>query len=290
MKQILLTFMISLLAVKAFASGVLIQAAGSSQTEFDSFLKEHPENVSFSQYLVQRLQTNPRQEEELYRIGENLEASPKNISDSLRLIQKSGPLSLNSVNFLYDLSSKLMERSDLKNNFDIKTVNCKVRGLLGMHLEKCSKVRVDFIAINRQWPTAQTLVIESTAYPISTANSLEVSIEAVYEFQLLSDTHQAVNFRGTYNQLMQQHFVFVPMVEGNCKGYATSIDDFNIQSSGTLFFSKDCLKPANAPPAGNRFSEWLSENKAWIYPVGIILIGSAAAYGLKDKKIVVEKP
>jgi hypothetical protein len=159
-----------------------------------------------------------------------------------------------------------------------------------MPLEKCPKVRVDFPAISRQWPAAQTLVIESNSYSISTANSLEVSIEAVYEFQLLSDTHQAVSFRGTYNQLMQQHFAFVPMVEGGCSGYATSIDDFNIQSSGTLFFSKDCLRPANAPPAGYRFSEWISENKAWIYPVGIILVGSAAAYGLKDKKIVVEKP
>ncbi|QLY24978.1 hypothetical protein [Bdellovibrio sp. KM01] len=290
MKRFILAFIIAFFTEKVFASGVLIQAAGSSPAEFDSFLKEHPEMASFSQHLVQRLQTNGRQEEELYRIGENLEASPKNISDSLRLVQKSGPLSLNSVNFLYDLSSKLMERSDLKNNLDIKTVNCKVRGLLGMPLEKCPKVRVDFITINRQWPTAQTLVIESNPYTISTANSLEVSIEAVYEFQLLSDTHQAVNFHGTYNQLMQQHFVFVPMVAGTCSGYTTSIDDFNIQSSGTLFFSRDCLKPANAPLSGNRFSEWLNENKSWVYPLGIILVGSAAAYGLKDKKIVVEKP
>ncbi|WP_413292683.1 hypothetical protein ACLSU7_14770 [Bdellovibrio sp. HCB185ZH] len=290
MKQILAITLILLISVKAFCSGVLIQSPGSSPVEFNSFLKEHSEMLSYSQHLVQQLQTNLRQEEELYRIGENLEASSKNISDSLRLLQKTGPLSLNSVNFLYDLSTRLLERPDLKNNFEIKTVNCKVRGLLGMPLEKCAKVRVDFLAISRQWPTAHTLVIESNPYAISTANSLEVSLEAVYEFQLLSDTHQAVSFRGTYNQLMQQHFVFVPMVQGSCSGFSTSIDDFNIQSAGTLFFSKDCLKPANAPPSGSRFGEWLSENKSWVYPVGILLVGGAVAYGLKDKKIVVEKP
>jgi hypothetical protein len=278
------------MTTKSLAGGILIQAAGTSHTEFETFLKDQSEMISFSQYQVQRLQSNTRQEEELYKMGENLDATSKNISDSLRALKNSGPLSSTSINFLYDLSNRLQERPDLNNNFEIKMMNCKARSLVGMPLEKCPKVRVDFTSINRQWPTVQTLLIESASYQISTASSLELSNDAVYEFQLISDTHKAIQFKGTYLQLMQQHFVFEPMIEGSCREFSSSIDDFNIQNAGTVFFSKECLKAVNAPPTGNRFSEWMDANKSWVYPVGALLIGSAAAYGLKDKKIVIDKP
>ncbi len=289
MKQIFLAAFILALANRSFA-GVLIQAEGSSRSEFETVLKEQSEMMSLIQFQIQRLQTNTRQEEDLYKVGENLEAPSGNISESLRSVHNSGPLSPTSINYLYDLSAKLLERPDLKNSAELNLANCKARSLLGMPIEKCAKVSVDFTAIHRQWPIAQVLLIESKSYDIATANSLNLASDAVYEFRLLSDTHKSVQFKGTYVQLMQQQFIFEPMIQGSCSGFSANIDDFNLQNSGTIFFSRDCMKAANGPPSGSRFGEWWDANKSWVYPVGLLLVGSAAAYGLKDKKIVIDKP
>lgn len=289
MKQIFTALMMITMTSAANAV-VTIQSPTSSREEFAAFLKSQPEAVSYIRYQAEKFQSNPPQEDALYRISENLESSPQEILNQLRNIESGAPLSSTSINFAYDLSTKLQERADLKDNLEMKTLHCKVRGLLAMPLGKCKKVKVDLVAIARQWPFMETLLVESSAYELATASHLEISSEASYQFTLLSNSHKAIVFKGTYVQFMQQHFSAEPLIAGSCYGYSASVDDFHVTSSGMVFFNPTCVKPINAPPVENGFSQWMEKNKSWVYPVGILLIGGAGAYALKDKKIVITKP
>ncbi|WP_413575887.1 hypothetical protein ACLVWU_15995 [Bdellovibrio sp. HCB290] len=290
MKQLICFFIACFAATDGFASGVVIQAAGASPESYLAFLKEHPSMRSHSQYQSEKQKENPRQEEDLFRIAENLETDPGFLIAKLQTINNSGALSPTSLNFLFDLTTKLLERSDFKNNSQIKTMNCKVRGLLEIPMEKCRKVQVDFQSISRQWPFASVLMVESSAFLLGAVNHLEISEEAIYQFTLLSDTHKNVVFKGTYTQFMQQQFAAELLVEGECRRFASNIEDFQIINSGSAFFNKDCIQPINNPKTSSSFGEWVQGNKAWVYPAGLLLIGGAIAYGMKDKTLVITKP
>ncbi|WP_413585326.1 hypothetical protein [Bdellovibrio sp. HCB274] len=289
MKQIIF-FFIACFAVARSHASVVIQAAGASPEGYREFLKEHPAMKSHSQYQSEKRSENPRQEEDLFRIAESMDAPAELITTNLSNTANNSVLSPTSLNFLFDLTTKLLERSDFKNTQPIKILNCKARALLEIPLEKCRKVTVDFQAINRQWPFTSVLMIESSAFSLTTASHLEISDEAVYQFTLLSDTHKTVVFKGTYSQFMQQHFAAELLVEGSCRGFTASTDDFEIINSGTAFFKKDCVQPINNPKTSSSFSEWVQSNKTWVYPAGLLLIGGAIAYGLKDKTLVITKP
>ena len=289
MKQIFLTLLFSLTTQIAVAA-VVVQATTTSREDFNVFLNSHPEMVSYRQYFTDRIQSNTLQENILYKIAENLDAPAMEILQQLRSVESTGPLSSTSINFIYDLTTKLQERSDFRNNPEMKILHCKVRGVLGMPLEKCAKVKVDLQAIVRQWPSTESFLIESATYDLTMPASLEISSEAVYQFTLLSNTHKAVVFKGSYIQFMQQHLIAEPMISGSCDGFSFNIDDFNITSSGSVFFNAACVKAINTPPTANNFSHWMEKNKSWVYPVGVLLIGGAGAYALKDKKIVFTKP
>jgi hypothetical protein len=289
MKQLFMLLLITLMTGSVFAA-VVIQSPTASREEYSNFLKSQPETVSYSRYFTEKNQSNSTQEELLYKIAENLDSPAKDTLAQLRSVESSGPLSTTSINFIYDLTTKLQDRSDLKNNPELKTLQCKVRGLLAMPLEKCAKVKVDLQAIARQWPSTESILIESAQYDLTAPASLEISSEAIYQFALVSNTHKAIVFKGTYVQLMQQHFVPDPMISGSCDGFSSSIDDFNITSSGLVFFNSNCMKAINTPPSENNFGQWMEKNKSWVYPVGILLLGGAGAYALKDKKIVITKP
>ncbi|MEK2688940.1 hypothetical protein [Bdellovibrio sp. GT3] len=290
MKQFLLLIMGLFHSASCLASGVLIQAPGSSPDEFMKYLKSHPAAIPHSQFQSEKLRSNPRQEEDLYRIGDNMEVPAKVLAEKFKTIEDGGPLSETSTNFIFDLTSRLLERPDLQNNAQLKTLNCKVRGLLGIPMEKCRKVQVDFPAIGRQWSFASVVMIESAAFTLSAINHLDISSEAVYQFALISDTHKTVMFKGTYAQFMQQHFSAETLVNGSCRGFSSNIDDFQILNSGSVYFDNDCIKSASSPKNSSRFGDWIENNKSWVYPVGILLIGSAGAYALKDKTLVITKP
>ncbi|WP_413582602.1 hypothetical protein [Bdellovibrio sp. HCB288] len=290
MKQILLLFTGTFISTSCFASGVLLQAPGSSPEEFTTYLKSHPAAISHSQFQSEKLKSNPRQDEDLYRIGDNMEVPAKVLAEKFQTIEDGGPLSVTATNFVFDLTSRLLERPELQNNVQLKTLNCKVRGLLGIPLEKCRKVQVDFQAIARQWSFASVLMIESAAFTLSAINHLEISKEAIYQFALISDTHKTVTFKGTYDQFMQQNFSAETLVNGDCQSFSSNIDDFQILNSGSVYFNNDCIKSASSPKNTSGFGEWIEKNKTWVYPVGIILIGSAGAYALKDKTLVITKP
>ncbi|UYL09171.1 hypothetical protein B9G69_001095 [Bdellovibrio sp. SKB1291214] len=289
MKQFFFAFFSVLLSIDTIAA-VIVQSPTSSREEYNAFIKSHAEAVSYVRYFTDKLQSNSHQEDLLYKIAERLDASPKEILLQLRTIESGAALSATSINFIYDLSNKLQERSEFKNNTELKTLQCKVRGLLSVPLETCAKVKVDIQAITRQWPTTDTLLIESVPYDLTTGISLEISSEAAYQFTLLSNTHKAILFRGTFVQLMQQHFVPEPMVSGTCDAFSAAIDDFTIASNGLIFFNPNCTKSIKTPQTESHFIQWVEKNKYWVYPAGVLLIGGAGAYALKDKKIVVTKP
>lgn len=286
MKQIILPIAIGFISFAAKAS-ILIQAPGTDSTLFESSLRGQSTAQTYSNFLIQKAQSNPQLEESLYSIAENLDAPSTEIISLLNAGQ--GKLSPSSLNFTYDLTRKLSERSDLARNQDLLRLNCKVRGLLSIPMDKCPPISVDFKAIKAQWPFAKVLLIESASYPLTSSSFVHISKDASYNFSLYSDSHKAIEFKGTYSQFMQQHFVGEPLINGTCSGFSSNIDDFAIQSAGSVFFNSECIKPLTESGKSRTTSEWMSDNKSWLIPVGIALLGGVA-YSLKDKKLVIEKP
>ncbi|WP_413558684.1 hypothetical protein [Bdellovibrio sp. HCB209] len=287
MKQLVLILMNTLCALSAAQASIIIQSPGSDRNAFETFLKENPSAISYSQYLRQHSESNPSQEESLYALAEKLDSPSNEIV--LRLMNIPDRLSSTSINYIYDLTNKLLERKDLSKNQDLIRLNCKVRGLLSVPFDNCGTTSLDFTAMKKQWPFAQGLLLESVAYSFTTSALVQISKDAVYSFTLYSDSHKAIEFKGTYSQFMQQHFVGEPLVDGSCSGFSSNIDDFTVQSSGAIFFKRDCIKAFQDAGKSRSLAEWAQDNKAWLIPVGILLVGGAA-YGLKDKKIVIDKP
>lgn len=286
MKQV--AFLISTFLFLNYApAAILIQALGSDPVAFESSVRDQSNFRSYSDYQIQKAQNNPELEESLYSVAENLDATANEIVSRLSSIQDK--LSPSAINFVYDLTKKLLERPDLARNQNLIRLNCKVRGLLTIPLDKCPAVTVDFKAIKAQWPFAKGVMIESAAYPVTTAPLQYLSKDAIYNFSLYSDSHKIVEFKGTYWQFMQQHFVGEPLINGTCSGFSSNIDDFTLQSAGSVFFQTDCIKPVSESGKSRSMKEWMSDNKSWLVPVGIALLGGVA-YSLKDKKIVIDKP
>ncbi|MGE5086526.1 MAG: hypothetical protein ACM3MG_09520 [Bacillota bacterium] len=271
-------------------AAVLIRAPGASPQEYSQFVGSHPELKTYSRVLVEKTQINQRQEEELFTLGESIQKKPDETLEKLKRAQADLPLSATSIQYAFDLSKKgLANTKSVSAKKDFKKLYCKTGTLMTPPVQDCEIMTVDFKAIQRQWPQTDIVMVESVPFNLSDAAFLEISSENQYHWTLLSDAQKPVHFYGTYQHFMRQQFQTEDLTQGTCSGYSASFDDFILNSEGLIFFSKGCAKMANAPQGPQNVSEWLEKNKTWVYPLGALLIGGAA-YALKDKTLVVEKP
>ncbi|MBO9667133.1 MAG: hypothetical protein J7501_10005 [Bdellovibrio sp.] len=266
---------------------ILIRSGGASPVEFENFAKAHSESKTYVQYISEQTQENPRLEEELFTLGERLSQS-EDLLPRLEQLQKEYSQSPTALHYTFDLTKKLVESGKGTNLAGTAVLNCKARSLLQIPLENCKKSAVDFTTIQRQWPQVEYVMIESLLFSLNQSPFAEISKEAAYQWTLLSNSHQAVKFYGTYEQLMIQQLRFEPMAEGSCDGFSVNVNDFNVNANGLIFFNSECTKKIKEPQKATTYGEWFDRNKAWVLPVGALFLGGVA-YSLKDKEIVIEK-
>jgi len=279
-----------ILASQMSAAAVLVRAPGASPIEYSQFTNAHPELKTYSRYLAEKTQTNQRQEEELFALGEHIQKQPDETLNKLKRVQADLPLSTTSIQYVFDLAKKGLENtksSAVKKDF--KKLYCKVGTLMTPPVQDCEIMTVDFKAIQRQWPQTDIVMVESVPFNLNDAVFLEISSENQYHWTLLSDAQKPVHFYGTYQHFLRQQLSAEDLTQGSCTGYSANFDDFVLNSEGMIFFNKNCAKMANAPQGPQNVSEWIEKNKTWVYPLGALLIGGAA-YALKDKTLVIEKP
>ncbi|XGC80345.1 hypothetical protein ACES2L_13515 [Bdellovibrio bacteriovorus] len=281
-----LILFILLLPATGFSQEVLIRNQSSSPLQYQVFLNEHKRFVSFIDYNHAKLQKNPAQEDSLFQLSEVFNQNPKLVFEEIKKIQEQAPLTLVSLRFIRDLADKLLNQ---KGNADFKkeisAIYCKTISLLneGPALHSCDLSTLTLLHLQKRFPHLERLVIESFAF--DPQDNVILATNSPYQWTLLSNSHKAIRFYGTYAQLQNQHFVFEALAQGSCAEPALPNDlDFEIMETSSVFFTKECLvKTSSKDKRSNSFFT----KKTWLYAAGIAVF-SGIVYSMKDKTLVID--
>ena len=168
---------------------------------------------------------------------------------------------------------------------DLLHLHCKSIVLLneGPSSEKCETQVISIAPLQRRFPQAEKIMIETTVYSLTQEESVPLSPRTAYPWTLLSNSQNPVQFYGTYEQLVQQNLTFNDAVEGTCEGFTANTEEFNALSSAQVYFSESCQKVSHSLPAEK---SWVEKNRPWIYTAGAVALG-VLVYSMKDKKMVI---
>ncbi|UOF00960.1 hypothetical protein [Bdellovibrio reynosensis] len=283
-----LIFLLLFFPSLAFSQEVLIKSLGSSPLQYQIFLNENKKFISFIDYNHAKLQRNPTQEEALFQLSELFHHEPKLVVEEIKKIQAQGPLTLISLRFIRDLSDKLLNekiKADLKK--DILGIYCKTISILneGPALHPCVYDTVSASLLHKRFPQIEKIAIEGLVFDFQ--DNLVLGSNNPYQWTLLSNSHKAVRFYGTFSQLLNQHFVFESLAEGSCEQHSLPTDlDFEIMETSTVFFAKDCLVKTSL---ANKKSSSLIAKKSLLYVTGIAVL-TGIIYSMKDKTVVIDAP
>lgn len=290
LKQISIAILLTT-SLNAFAEDILIQSPGASPTSFNEVAQNTKGITTYTDLQISRARKNSLQEETLFRLSDQLDRPTSDILKSLESIQSQAPLTETSLHFVHDLSEKLLTHPlSVSDARTLKVLNCKSAMLTEqIYPESCKTLKVDFQAIHRQWPQAQTLMVETQTFAIDGTTYPNVLPLTNYHWTLLSNSQKPLHYYGTYEGFLQQAFAMENLVDGSCEGFSNNIDDFEVSSQALVFFSKECTKKLAHIEQKTSFATWIENNKKWVYPTAGLLLGGAiiAAQG---KTIVIDKP
>lgn len=281
----LIFFLIIIAPGLSKAQNVLFQGPGASQVQFQIFLNNHKNYISYVDHIHSRLQNNQVQEESLFQLSEIVIQNPDLVLEELKKIQEKEALTLVSLRFIRDLSDKMLgEKLKPETQKEFQGIYCKSISILneGPSLHSCRWQNAVLASLQKRYPQIERIEIESFAFsPQETAPLAE---RAPYQWTLLSNSHKALHFYGTFEQLLNQHFNFEEFVSGTCDNYSVGNLDFELQQTGNIFFSKDCVQKAQTPIKEN---SWMPSKKTILISAGVL-----GAIGLisiaKDKTLVID--
>ncbi len=138
-------------------------------------------------------------------------------------------------------------------------------------------------SLKKQYPQLETVFVESFSFPLNENSQVTVSAQTPYQWTLLSNSVQPLVFFGTFEQLLNQQFVFENFVDGSCDGFSTRDLNMELMNRGIVFFSEECQRPAYVPTK----KSWASENRHWLYVAGAVVLGGVI-YSMKDKKMIID--
>jgi hypothetical protein len=278
-------------AAFAHAEGILLKSSSVSAKEFDSFLADKKDLISYVDHYYSKLLSNSSQEQRLFALGDSVE---QNISDVLRQvenIQMEFPQTEISLKFSHDFAEKLKPLAKTAGDKDrVEKLFCKSLSLQkDTDFAGCHKKVLDLRTLKLAYPQAEYLLIETQKISLKDQTTIEIAANVSYFWTLLSNAHKPVTYYGTFDQLLLQNFSFDNLVDGSCEGFSASVNDFEVNQRGLIFFNKACLKKLDRTDNQSSFSAWVSDNRKWLYTAGVILGGAAIAYTMKDKTIVMDR-
>lgn len=271
---------------------IFIQAPGASSLDFNEVAKHTKGVQSILDLHKERIQKNPLQEEKFFTLGEQLGRPAAELILEIENFHKMAPLTEVSLNFLKDLSEKVLA-GNLKTseNTFFKNLSCQSQLLTEDAANvSCRTSKVDLSALRRQWPQAQVLMLEGKMIPLEDLTlPPEILPSSLYHWILLSNTAQSLSFYGTYEHFLQQRLIMENYIDGTCQGFSANVDDFQIASKALVFFSKDCSKRLQRPLQKTSFAEWIDNNKKWVYPLGGVILGGVI-FATQGKTLVIDRP
>lgn len=289
MKTILL-ISLQMLNSLAFASGVWIQGPDVSRSEFESFMRQQGDSKTYVQFMLSKLRPSEIQPDALQGAQNILEQ--KNISfnfpNDFENIESQGVMDRNHRGFLKNFLQKLKD----KNPGDkiVSRLLCKWSSFPGeADADKsCFPPPQSLSALSAKLSKYDTLLLEDLAVSLAPNASIAVDPNEIFNWRLLSNSRRTISFRGSLQDLRTQEFRSDELIQGDCESFSHGLDDMELVSTASVYFNDACMKSLKEPET-SRSEQWLKENKSWVIPAGIAVLG-VLAYQLKDKRLVIEKP
>ncbi len=271
---------------QALATPVVL-APGVSPQEFQASLHSNSSLVSILEIFKRRALEPSPQEEKLYTLADQLSLPTPAIIAQIKNVHENSRLSATGVLFIRDLLEKISSRSfsKLEKN-EIESLYCMGESLVADKASRCSLTGLASSEIKRRFPWADGLIVEYKFFDLNDSQSLKLDKISNYHFQIISLTHKAQDFYGSYEQMLQQNFTPETWVAGTCDEFSSSVDDFTLNQEALAYFSKDCLKAVRNPTQTGSTERWVRKNRHWLYAAGAVVLGGLA-YSMKDKTVVV---
>ena len=274
------------LSLTSYASGILIQAPGSSPIEYQKTLSKTTYLISYSQSRVENYQTNVGQENRLYSAVDEIPFSISRFLQSVRELRSEAPLTSMSWNFLADFLPRVEISTVLPaQRAAFQDLICQAQLFTGKNVfSKCNHDTVSLKGLKALFPQLDTLYVEGRIYTLEDQMPLPKTAEL--HWVLLSNSYKEIHFYGSFEQLRRQEFKFEELVTGTCESFSMKENSFEIATRGSVFFNESCILKTSQ--VGIEKS-WMERNKYWLIPVGAAVVG-AAAYQMKDRPIVIDAP
>lgn len=269
--------------VTAQAQNIVIRAPGTATARFNEFVSSRPGTNSFMDYTQLSVQKNSAQEDKLFQLADFTPQDGAVALQQIKQIQSEAPLTLTSLRYVRDLTDRLLEqKNSAPVHQELLHTYCKAAALLneGPLLRSCPSQVVSLKQLGKKFATVEKVLVESQSFNLD--DSLNLSPKTAYQWTLMSNAQTPVHFFGTFEQLMNQHFVFENLIEGTCEGFSSNVQDFETSNRGVIFFNENCLlKIAKASDKGS----WIEENKPLLYTAAAIIAGSVIYASAKGKRI-----
>lgn len=281
--KLLLIYLLTISSLIAKAENILLQAPGTSPKQYQQALETHKGAISNVEFVHRKILKNEAQELRLYQLGDTAEQKTEETLKQLKLIEKEGPLTLTSLRYIRDLSEKVLSmKISSAERLELRYFYCKAGTLLneGPLLYPCSTQFTSLQALTAKFPQIEKVFIE--AFSFNPQEMAPLSPKTAYQWTLATNTGAPIHFFGTFEQLLNQHFIFEDYISGTCEEYSLNNMDFELTQQGLIFFSSNCLKRAS----NSNEKSWVEKNKPWIYTAGALVLGGLI-YSMKDKKLVI---
>ncbi len=246
---------------------------------------------TYSQYLFEKA-VSATNEKPLMIWGQRvLEASslPASFFTELESFEKDPMFSHQQRQYVLDLLAKITETAPALRQ-KITSHICQWSDLeRPFHFEKdCHSTSQSLQFLRARENDLEFVSLEDLAIDEKDAWSVHLDPRKIYNWRLFFRNASPIFFRGTLDDLKQTPLQKDLLVQGDCESFTHQIADLEVVSRGWIYFSRECQKSLAAPETSS-IKKWYERNRSWVIPAGIILLG-AAAYQLKDKKIIITKP
>lgn len=277
-KKLSFLILMSLFVFSWANASIVIKNKDVSFDEFKNFLEKNPQTRSLSQYYFKKWTEDMKIRQTIFEVAglPDTEVSMKfaEINSQRRLF----PLSMDEIRFINSLADKNLHLPEAQSLY------CFSHSLSSSEPSRipCSEKIISLETLQKHFPEVQALMIEGAF--ISRAQPLKISQKEAYNWVLLSDAHSPIQFFGTYENLLQQRFEWLPVVSGSCDRFSINSSDVFLRISAKIYFSADCLREAQKSKEELSFEK---ESRKAIWITSAIVLG-AVVYSLKDKRISID--
>lgn len=259
-------------------AAVVIKNKEVSSQEFKNFLEKNPQAISVSRYYFEKWFQEMKNRQSIFEIASLSEADFATQASEIESQRRLYPLSPDEMRFVNSLAEKNLDKPEAQMLYCLSSpFNSTEASRI-----PCSEKIIHLKALQKAFPEVQSLMIEG--FLINDERPFKVAQNQSYNWILLSDAHNPIQFFGTYENLLQQRFEWSPIITGSCDRFTIHSPDSLLRISAQVYFSSECLRETQKSNAEISFEK---ESRTAIWVTGAIVLG-AIAYSLKDKRVSID--